>query len=161
MAARSLSKTALVAAFTFLSASYSIAASDSAPILEITHGETVTELSIEDLRDIGETEFATSTIWTEGVHSFTGVLLKDLLDHLDAEADDIQATAINDYMISIPTSDATADGPILAFEMDGQTMSRRTKGPIWVVYPYDKSAKFRTEAIYARSIWQLNRLNID
>jgi len=36
----------------------------------------------------------------------------------------------------------------------------REKGPLWVIYPYDSDAKFRTEVIYSRSIWQLDRLAI-
>jgi len=39
-------------------------------------------------------------------------------------------------------------------------MSVREKGPLWVIYPYDSDAKFRTEVIYSRSIWQLDRLAI-
>jgi hypothetical protein len=57
-------------------------------------------------------------------------------------------------------SDAIVGGAIVAFEMDGKPMPRRAKGPLWIVYPFDSSAKFRTESIYARSIWQLNRLHI-
>ena len=63
-----------------------------------------------------------------------------------------------DYAVTIPTSDAVEGGPIIAYEMDGKPMSRRDKGPLWVIYPFDDSAKYRTETIYSRSIWQLNRI---
>jgi hypothetical protein len=34
-------------------------------------------------------------------------------------------------------------------------MTVREKGPLWIVYPYDKNEKFQTEEIYARSVWSL------
>jgi hypothetical protein len=44
--------------------------------------------------------------------------------------------------------------------MDGNAMSVRDKGPLWVIYPYDSDAAYRTEVIYSRSIWQLDRLEV-
>ncbi len=131
------------------------------PVLEVT-GTSATPLTfdIEALRAIGSKEFETSTIWTKGVHRFEGVPLNALLAHLMVEGQAIEAAAINDYAIQIPMSDALSDGPIIAFAMDGEPMSRRAKGPLWIVYPFDSSSKYRTETVYARSIWQLNRLHI-
>ena len=120
----------------------------------------VTCFTLEDLKLLGATEIETSTLWTDGVHQFTGVLLSDLLQQIDAQGNTIQATAINDYSITIPVTDAVEGGPIVAYYLDGAPMSRRDKGPLWVVYPFDSDAKFRTETIYSRSIWQLNKLEI-
>ena len=57
-------------------------------------------------------------------------------------------------------SDAVEEGPIVAYEMDGKLMSRRDKGPLWLIYPYSSNAEYRTEVIYSRSIWQLDRMAI-
>ena len=46
-------------------------------------------------------------------------------------------------------------GPIIAYERNGKEMSVRSKGPLWIVYPYDSNPSYKTEAIYSRSIWQL------
>ena len=132
---------------------------DSNQILEATTDQ-ITCLTIDDLKEIGMTTMKTSTIWTDGVHVFEGTLLSDLLKHLEAEGSEIEATAINDYSIKIPVTDAVADGPIVAYAMDGNPMSRRDKGPLWVIYPFDRSAKYRTETIYSRSIWQLSKIRI-
>lgn len=102
----------------------------------------------------------TTTIWTEGQHDFAGVSLHVLLDHLGVTSGTIKATAINDYSVDIPVSDAMPAGPIIAYQMDGKPMSRREKGPLWIVYPYDGSPAYRTEVTYSRSIWQLDRLEI-
>ncbi|MDP5085535.1 MAG: molybdopterin-dependent oxidoreductase [Yoonia sp.] len=114
----------------------------------------------ETLAALGTEEFETTTIWTEGLHRFEGVSLKTLTDLIGAQEGTLLATAINDYTVEIPVSDAVADGPIIAFKMDGETMSVRDKGPLWVVYPYDMSADYRSEVIYSRSIWQLDRIEV-
>ncbi|MFW2541811.1 molybdopterin-dependent oxidoreductase [Primorskyibacter sp. 2E107] len=119
------------------------------------------QFDLAALKALGESEIVTETIWTSGVRTFTGVRLHKLLDHVGAEGETLSAYAINDYRVEIPVSDATQDGPILAYAMDGAAMSRREKGPLWVIYPFSDSAEFRTEVIYARSIWQLDRIVVD
>jgi len=139
-------------------------ADTSAPlVLEITAEHVSNQsisLSVQDLQDIGVQHVVTSTIWTNGVHDFSGVPLYSLLQHLDLTGTTIEAIALNDYSVAIPASDAKVGGPIVAFAIDGLPIPRREKGPLWIIYPFDQSPKFRTETIYSRSIWQLNRLNI-
>ncbi len=100
----------------------------------------------------------TTTIWTEGIKTFEGVSLAALVERFGIEGSELRATAINDYSVNIPLSDAVEGGPILAYRVDGNTMSVRDKGPLWVIYPYDSNSNYRTEVIYSRSIWQLDRL---
>jgi hypothetical protein len=113
-----------------------------------------------DLMALPATTFETSTIWTDGVQSFTGVSLQTLALEIGVNDGRLLATAINDYTVEIPLSDAVEGGPIIAYLMDGEEMSIRDKGPLWVIYPYDSDADFRSEVVYSRSIWQLDRLEI-
>ncbi|MEC7762629.1 MAG: molybdopterin-dependent oxidoreductase [Pseudomonadota bacterium] len=112
------------------------------------------------LRALGETSFETTTIWTEGVQTFTGVSLKDLLDELGVEAGTLEARALNDYAVEIPVSDAVEGGPIVAYARNGKSMSIRDKGPLWIVYPFDSNDAYASETIYSRSIWQLDRIDV-
>ena len=48
----------------------------------------------------------------------------------------------------------------LAIEADGKPLSVRDKGPIWLLYPFDSDAQYQTEVIYARSIWQIERMEV-
>ena len=66
----------------------------------------------------------------------------------------------HDYAVEIPVSDSVEDGPILAYELNGAPMSVRDKGPLWLVYPYDQNPEYRSEVIYSRSIWQLDRIEV-
>lgn len=116
------------------------------------------QFDLEMLEALGSTTIETTTIWTEGPKTFEGVALATLIEHLGLEGSHLRATAINDYAVDIPLSDAVDGGPIVAYRMDGETMSVRDKGPLWVIYPYDSNSDYRTEVIYSRSIWQLDRL---
>lgn len=112
------------------------------------------------LQGMGATRISTSTIWTDGVQSFTGVPLSILLDDLGVTGGTLRATAINDYTVEIPVDAVGKDFPILAYARNGEPMSIRDKGPLWVIYPYDLGAEYRTETIYSRSIWQLHRIEV-
>jgi hypothetical protein len=111
------------------------------------------------LKRLPRTRFTTSTIWTEGPHTFTGVALADLLDAVAARGRTLRAVALNDYEVTMPVA-AAQDGALVAYAMDGEAMSVRDKGPLWIVYPYDSSPDYQSETIYARSIWQLRRIHL-
>lgn len=119
------------------------------------------QFDYESLSAFDATIIETSTIWTEGTHVFEGVSLHKLAEYLGVTDGMILATAFNDYVVSIPVSDAVEGGPILAYLMDGEKMSVREKGPLWVIYPYDSNSDYRSEVTFTRSIWQLKRLEIE
>lgn len=102
--------------------------------------------------------FRTSTIWTDGEVSFSGVPLKALLASIDADGTAVEMVALNDYKVVMPLADLEDNAPIIATRLDGKTMSVRDKGPYWIVFPYDQDPKYQTETIYSYSIWQLNQL---
>jgi len=135
------------------------------PVLTVTghitakNAPTGLVLDLAQLEALPQHRFTTSTIWTEGQTTFQGVLMKDLIAAVGASGKMIEMTALNDYIIELPLSDVKDDGPLLAYLMDGKTMSLRDKGPIWMVFPYDQNPDYRTEETYSRSIWQL--LQID
>jgi hypothetical protein len=118
------------------------------------------ELDVGRLQAIGTGEIETSSIWTEGVHRYSGVMLRDLVDFLDIGAATLRLHALNDYSVEFPVAEATGMAPILAYEMDGKAMSVREKGPVWVMYPFDDGADYRTDTTFSRSIWQLDRIDV-
>ena len=128
-------------------------------ILTVTGPDRAREYDLAALESLTAESFVTSTIWTEGRSTFTGVPLKSLLQDAGITADQITAQAINDYAIDIPVEEITAEYPIIAYRVDGNTMSVRDKGPLWIVYPYDDRPDYRTEVVYSRSIWQLDRIS--
>ncbi len=73
---------------------------------------------------------------------------------------DARATALNEYEIAIPASDAAEFGVLLAMSMDGKPLSRRDKGPIWIVYPRDGISRIQDERYDARWVWQLSKIEV-
>ena len=138
-----------------------VSAQDNDAILEVTIADEKHSFTLADLRSMPATGFETTTIWTEGPQMFEGVSLEYLLEALSVSEGTIVATAINDYSVEIPLGDAVASGPIIAYHNNGEEMSRRDKGPLWIVYPYDSKREYQTETIYSRSIWQLDRIKIE
>ena len=129
-------------------------------ILTLTYEGQTQTFDRDALEALGTSTIETTTIWTEGTQVFEGVSLARLAQEIDVQDGTLLATAINDYSVEIPLSDAVENGPILAMTMNGAEMSVRDKGPLWVIYPYDADADFRTEVIYSRSIWQLDRIEV-
>lgn len=124
----------------------------------LKNSEDSAQLDLKLLQSFKQTTIRTTTVWTEGVQTFTGVELAELTEQLGLQGTTIRASALNDYTVSIPMTDAVENGPIVAYARNGETMSVRNKGPLWVIYPYDDEANYRSDVIYSRSIWQLDRL---
>lgn len=166
----SLIQALAVAAIAFLaldtSAALALEPTEGEVVLTVTgdisqaNSRDAARFDIAMLEKIGTVTFETTTIWTEGVQTFTGVEIVDLLDVLGVEAGTLRASAVNDYAVDIPVSDAVRGGPIIAFRRNGEPMSLREKGPLWIVYPYDVSPEYQAEEIYSRSIWQLDRIEV-
>jgi len=128
-------------------------------IARYNHGDaSIFDLALLD--QLPQGGFATSTIWTQEVQVFSGPTLQGLLDYVGAGGGDIRARAINDYAISLPRTEVAQDTPIIATRIDGMPFSVREKGPLWIVFPYDRHPRFRSELIYAMSVWQLASLTI-
>lgn len=127
-------------------------------LLTFTLPDRIESFDHDALATLPVAEFETSTIWTEGMQRFRGVRMVDLLAHLGVTDGQLQLTAANDYSIEIDVESFRPDGAILAYERNGAPMTLRSKGPLWLVYPYDSSPEFRSEVIYSNSIWQLDRM---
>lgn len=125
-----------------------------------TDGSGMARFDAAMLAALPRREFATSTIWTEGVQSFSGVDLRSLIDHLGVTGGTLKITAVNDYSVQIPVSEVVAGGALLADLRDGKPMKVRDKGPLWLVYPYDSAPEFRNEVVYSRSVWQVDRIEV-
>ena len=124
------------------------------------HGE-VTLYKLEDLKAFPVVSFETETIWTEGVQHFTGVSLAALMGDFGVTDGTLVLQAVNDYVVKFPVSGAVEGGPIIAYELNGAPMTRRNKGPLWLVFPYDSNPGYQTEEVFSQSIWQLVRITIE
>jgi hypothetical protein len=123
-------------------------------------GEAV-ELSLEDIESLPQTAFVAQNEFVDAPTVFRGPLVRDVLAlgglH-DAEI--VRFTALNDYSVDIPTSDFANYDAILAVEANGRRLSRRDKGPLWLVYPMDSHPELQQHEYVARLIWQVVRVEV-
>ena len=113
------------------------------------------------LQKLPQHSFTTMTPWDKQPIKFTGPLLRDVLAAARATGSTIKAVALNDYQTSIPLEDAQKFDVLLAHQMNGSAIPVKTKGPLFIVYPYDTSAELRSSVYYERSAWQLKSMTID
>ena len=124
-------------------------------------GDGKAEFTRSRLEALGMVRLKTSTPWSDGSVVFEGVLGRDLLAAVGARGTVVRATALNDYTVEIPVSDFAGFRVILALKMNGRYLSRREKGPVWVIYPWDQNEALRNAATEAKMIWQLRRMNVE
>lgn len=100
------------------------------------------------------------TPWTTGKVTFSGPLLRAILDEAGAEGTKLSVKALNDYAAEVPMEDARNLDTMLATEMDGNVMSVRDKGPLFLIYPFDTNPDLYNEKYFSRSVWQIKEIEV-
>jgi len=126
-----------------------------------TNSDGAAEFDREMLEALAMKTITTVAPWTDGVTVFEGPLVSDVLEAVGAEGGHVQAIALNDYAVKIPISDFSEHGVILAMTMNGERLRIRTKGPLWVIYPWSDKAELQNEVMHGRSIGQLKELLVE
>lgn len=100
------------------------------------------------------------TPWTEGTTRFSGPLVRAVLEEVGADGDTLVIRALNDYAAEVPMADATGLDTILALRMNGNLMSVRDKGPLFLIYPFDQNRELYNEKYFSRSVWQIREIEV-
>jgi hypothetical protein len=116
------------------------------------------DFDLDMLRAMPAAKFSTSTPWTEGAVEFEGVLVKTLFDALGASGKSIKAAALNDYIADVDVKTVIEAGAIIAYRMNGEFLSVRDKGPLWIMFPFDEKPQLKAEPIYSQSVWLLRKM---
>ncbi|WP_425961633.1 molybdopterin-dependent oxidoreductase [Rhizobium nepotum] len=137
------------------------------PILTISGNITITNVdgaAVFDrdmLEALGMVTVETTTPWHDGRVRFEGVSLAKLMDVVGAKGTSVTAVALNDYVSTIPVEDFKKFNVILAIKLDGDYMTVREKGPLFVIYPYDSDPELQKQTYYSRSAWQVAKLIVE
>ena len=115
------------------------------------------------LESLGLIRFTTPTSWTTEPATFEGVLLSALLDVVGADpsAKSLILTALNDYESPAPIADGRKWPVMLALKRDGEYMSRRDRGPIWMIYPQHAYPEVGQREYLSRWVWQLKAITVE
>jgi hypothetical protein len=139
----------------------------SAPILVvsgkigITNVDGTAQFDRAMLEAIMDASFETKTPWHDGPSLFEGISMTTLMEAVGASGEMLTVTALNDYVTDIPVSDFATFGPILALKRNGEFMSVRDKGPLFIIYPFDSSEELRSQTYFGRSAWQVAKIVVN
>lgn len=125
-----------------------------------TNGPGRAEFDRPMLEALGVKTVATTTSWTTGKHEFSGPLGRSVMEAVGAKGGMLSFVAINDYKVQIPAADFQKYPAILALKMDGEYMTIRNKGPLWVIYPRDDYPELVDKAHDAKWIWQIKAVEV-
>jgi hypothetical protein len=112
------------------------------------------------LEALPQHSFITMTPWSNKPVAFNGPLLRNVLSSMVANGTIIKATALNDYVVRFPVSDAFEHDVMIAIKMNGAYMPIRSRGPLFLVYPFDSKPELLSSKYYERAIWQLRLIDI-
>lgn len=112
------------------------------------------------LEALPENSFLSETPWYDEKKTFSGPRISTVLDAVGATGKTVRIVAINDYYADIPIEEVNSYGVILATRMNGDRMSVREKGPIFVVYPFDNAPELYDELHFGRSVWQVKSIEV-
>jgi hypothetical protein len=117
-------------------------------------------LDMAMLRALPQHTFTTDTVWDKRPVKFSGPRLRDVLKLVKSSGTEIKAIAINDYAVTVPVSDADKFDVVLAIRMNDRDIPARTKGPVFLVYPFSSNPELKAKVYEDRSIWQLKAIEI-
>ncbi|MBP7000938.1 hypothetical protein [Amaricoccus sp.] len=139
-----------------LLAGTSFAAATEDPALTLRRRAEVYALTIDELDALPQATIVTENEFSDGPVAYRGPLIRDVIALLALfEFDTLRFTAANDYYIDIPTEDFERYDVIVATEANGVRLSRRDKGPLWLMYPISGNAELDAPEYTERLIWQL------
>jgi len=157
---------AVVAPFSAAPSASSLPAPEGPVILTVTgdiartNGDGRAAFDYAMLEALGLEELRTVTPYSEGEPVFRGVLFGDLLDAVGARGSRVRASALDRYEAEIAIELLERYDVLIALEQDGRRLSRRGKGPAWIVFPFGRHPELDSEKVRAQSVWQLATLEV-
>ena len=128
--------------------------------LGVTNAEGVAEFDLAMLDALPQRQTVATTPWYTGEQTFSGVIVQDLLEAVGAHGTTVTVVALNDYSADIPIEDFADMPVILATRINGELLSVRDKGPLFVIYPFDLDPELNNEVIFDRSVWQVSQIKV-
>lgn len=126
-----------------------------------TNGEGVAVFDLAMLDALPQRTTTTETPWYDDAQSFSGPVIQSLLEAIGAQGMTVTVRALNDYSAEILIEDLQANPVILASRLNGDVLSVRDKGPLFVVYPFDLDPSLYNEVYFGRSVWQVVSVTVN
>ncbi|MFT6090852.1 molybdopterin-dependent oxidoreductase [Sulfitobacter sp.] len=131
-------------------------------ILTVTNSENSATYTLEELLAMPQTTVVTTNDYVDELTTFQGPSLRLVLEEMDVDQSaNLKMVALNDFASQVPAEDAFTYDVILAVLRNGEEMSVREKGPIWVIYPMDDNPELQDDVYNGRLVWQLKSISVE
>ncbi len=149
-----------IAFFFLMLASASALASIPLMTLVLPDGRQIT-LDDAALAALPQTQFKTATPWTTGMHDYRGPPLAAVLAAQGVKnVSKIAVSALNGYQQVVDLA-LFEEAPLtLVRHEDGKPLTRRNKGPLWLLIPLSSYPKLDIPLIHNCMVWQVTRIEI-
>ena len=121
--------------------------------------------TLDDLRRLPARHVRTAlpaSMGMAGASEWEGVALSELATIGGGAPRSLVLTALNAYAVRVPAQDLTRYDPLLAYRRDGQDLTVRNKGPLILIYPFDRfPVELNTQTYINRTIWQVHEIVLD
>ena len=108
-----------------------------------------------------QVEFETATPWTLGTHRYRGPTLKSVLAQQQVDsASAIDVAALNGYQQRVDLSLFAKVPLTLVRYQDDKPLTRRNKGPLWLLVPLSAHPDMDVSAIHNNMVWQVIRIEV-
>jgi hypothetical protein len=126
--------------------------------ISVTNKDNAAQFDRAMLESMGMVTIETETPWYQGPVKFEGVPLAKLMDRVGASGKQAVVVALNDYSSEIPMEDFAKHNVVLALKVNGDYISVRDKGPLFIIYPFDSNPDLKNQTYYGRSVWQVAKI---
>lgn len=121
------------------------------------------EITLDEaaLAALPQVEFETATPWTLGTHRYRGPTLKSVLAAQQVDsASAINVAALNGYQQRVDLSLFAKVPLTLVRYQDDKPLTRRNKGPLWLLVPLSAHPDMDVSAIHNNMVWQVIRIEV-
>lgn len=137
------------------------AAASSPLLLLILPDKREIPLDEATLAALPQTEFETATPWTVGVHRYRGPTLKAMLAAQGLkDVTHVRVTGLNGYQQQFDLAPFAQVPLTLVRYQDDKPLTRRNKGPVWLLMPFSEYPEFDVSPIHSFMVWQLVRIEV-
>ena len=124
-------------------------------------GKTSLDVTDAVIEKVGTISFKANLPSTDNpISEVKGPRLRDLIAATGLKSSLVTIKALDGYEMDIPAEDFDRYDVIVATEVEGQRISRRTRGPGWVAYPSVEHPELMGDVYLARCVWQVKDIII-
>lgn len=120
------------------------------------------DFTLSDLQALPQGEIITAHPWVSRPHHYQGVDLNRLVARLfgHRRVITLYMEALNGFSVAVDWPQVSPLAPILAWQDNGKAMSRRNKGPLWLMLPFDRVPKVQQADLLHFMAWQLRNIKV-